>query len=227
MKTIIKILLGISIVLLGYFCVSSVLTPIQFEEERAKREEAVIASLMNIRKAQLEYKNVNGVFTASFDTLISFVRDGKMKMVKKEGNLTDQQLEKGMTEAKALAIIKKGNAKEIAEEGLVGFSRDTFYVSVLENIFAGVYDAQSLDGMKVIPFANGAEFEMETTILERDNGIKLPLFEVRAPYDMYLGDMDKQELINLIDLQTKLEKYPGLKVGSVTEPNNNAGNWEF
>ena len=27
-------------------------------------------------------------------------------------------------------------------------------------------------------------------------------------------------------IQKKLEHYPGLKVGSVEAPNNNAGNWE-
>jgi hypothetical protein len=28
------------------------------------------------------------------------------------------------------------------------------------------------------------------------------------------------------DLQIKLNKYPGLMVGSLETPNNNAGNWE-
>ena len=31
---------------------------------------------------------------------------------------------------------------------------------------------------------------------------------------------------NLKDKRIKLEKYPGLQVGSIEEPNNNAGNWE-
>jgi hypothetical protein len=39
-------------------------------------------------------------------------------------------------------------------------------------------------------------------------------------------DINKQETLNAIDLQKKLMKYPGLKVGSIEEPNNFAGNWE-
>jgi hypothetical protein len=56
--------------------------------------------------------------------------------------------------------------------------------------------------------------------------IKIPLFEASAHFKTYLYDLNHQELLNIIDVQTKLEKYPGLKVGSIEEPNNNAGNWE-
>ena len=57
-------------------------------------------------------------------------------------------------------------------------------------------------------------------------GIKVPIFEIRAHYDTYLHDLNKQERVNLIDKEEKLDHYPGLKVGSVDAPNNNAGNWE-
>jgi len=39
--------------------------------------------------------------------------------------------------------------------------------------------------------------------------------------------LDKQLLINLIDKTKKLDRYCGLRVGSISEINNNAGNWEF
>ena len=48
----------------------------------------------------------------------------------------------------------------------------------------------------------------------------------RAKFENYLGDLNKQELVNLIDREVKLEHYPGLKVGDIYAPNNNAGNWE-
>ena len=50
--------------------------------------------------------------------------------------------------------------------------------------------------------------------------------EVRAHYNTYLGDLDDQERINLVDKEVKLEHYPGLKIGDIMAPNNNAGNWE-
>ncbi len=226
MKTVVKVLLGLSVVLLAYFCVTSITTPIKFEEKRADREKVVIARLVDIRKAQIEFKNQKGRYTASFDTLISFIKNGKMKMVKKEGALTDEQMEKGLTEKKAMEIINKGNAKEIAENGLQNFRRDTTYISVLTSLFDGVYDTETINQLSIIPFSENKKFEMATTLYKTASGIPIPLFEAKAPYEAYLGDLDRQELINLIDIQKKLDRFAGLQVGSTQEPNNNAGNWE-
>ena len=52
------------------------------------------------------------------------------------------------------------------------------------------------------------------------------MFQANTPYDVYLNGLDKQEIANLKDVQTKLGKYAGLMVGSIDTPNNGAGNWE-
>lgn len=227
MKHAIRITLVIAIAFLAYICVMSIITPIRFDNIRAAREKAVIARLINIRKAQIEFKDQNGHYTASCDTLIDFIKNGKMPVVLKEGTLTDEQLQNGLTEAKALKIVKSGNKKEIAANGLEGFRRDTSYVSVYESLFANDLKEEQIDQIVVVPFSNGQKFEMETAShTNAASGIVIPLFEARAPYDMYLSDLDRQELINLKDEKKQLEKYPGLKVGSIQEPNNNAGNWE-
>ena len=51
----------------------------------------------------------------------------------------------------------------------------------------------------------------------------LNLFQAQTPYETYLGGLNTQELANLKDLQTKLGKYCGLRVGDIEQPNNNAG----
>lgn len=227
MKQAIRISLVISIIVLGYLCIMSILTPIRFDEQRALREKAIISNLINIRKAQIEFKNQNGHYTASPDTLVDFVMNGKMPLVLKEGTLTDEQLIAGLTEKKALQIVKSGNKKEITANGLEHFRRDTSYVSVYESLFANILTTENVQKMVVVPFSNGQKFEMETRMFKNAaSGIIIPLFEARAPFDMYLSDLNRQELVNLKDEQTKLEKYNGLKVGSIDEPNNNAGNWE-
>ena len=121
-RIIVRTLLLGSIVFLGYLCVMSILTPIKFEEERNLREKVVIKRLIDIRKVQVEFKNQKGHYTASIDTLVSFIKDGKVAVVMKEGTLTDEQLQNGLTEAKATAIVRKGNAKEIASFGLQNFT---------------------------------------------------------------------------------------------------------
>ena len=124
-----------------YVCYGSIMGPINFDDAKKTREKQVIARLIDIRKAQLEYRNLhNGRYTASFDTLIDFVKTAKLPFVKKEGVLSDTQLEAGMTEKKAMAIINKakktGNWKEVEKEGLMNFKRDTLWVAVTDTIYA-------------------------------------------------------------------------------------------
>lgn len=226
MKTVIKILLGIAIVFLAYICVDSVVTPIRFEKEKELREQNVVARLIQIRAAQLEFKAQYGRYTADLDSLVDFVRTAKKKEVKKEGALTEKQLEDGLTEAKAVSIIMKGNAEEIRANGLEGFRRDTILTPMITYLYQGTYTEDNISDLVVVPHSNGVRFEMEVNNEYVKNNIPIPLFEARTPYDVYLAGLDRQEVVNTKDIALKLDKYPGLKVGSVIEPNNNAGNWE-
>ena len=57
----------------------------------------------------------------------------------KMGMLTDKQLEDGLTEKKAMAIIEKakktGRYDEVKKWGLENFKRDTMWVAVLDTIY--------------------------------------------------------------------------------------------
>jgi hypothetical protein len=108
MNVLFRFLLVVAICVMGYLCVESIMGPIRFDQQREIREKATIARLIDIRKAQIEYRNIYGSYTASFDTLIDFVKNGKLPFVVKVGSLTDKQLEDGLTEKKAMAILKKG-----------------------------------------------------------------------------------------------------------------------
>ncbi|NDV46160.1 hypothetical protein D0T49_03775 [Paludibacter sp. 221] len=227
MKTVVKILLGIAIIFLAYLCIMSIVTPIQFENTRTMREKAVVKNLIDIRKAQLEYRDQYGRFVSDLDSLVDFVRDGKKKIVSKEGALTDAQLEAGLTEAKAVRIVNSGNQREIEKNGLQGFRRDTTVVDVISEIFKGEYTRENIGKMIIIPYSQNVKYGVEVNNgYKNDIGIRIPLFEVTAPYKTYLHDLDRQEMLNLIDKAEQMDKYPGLKVGSVDAPNNNAGNWE-
>lgn len=228
MRTVINIVLAICVVGLVWLCYSSIMGPISFDKARKQREARVIERLIDIRKAQLEYRNLHGgQYTASFDTLIDFVKTAKLPFIKKEGVLSDAQLENGMTEKKAMAIINKakrtGNWKEVEKEGLQNFKRDTLWVPVTDTIYGPGFNADSL---RYVPFGNGAQFEMATRNDTTKSGAPLHLFQAQTPYETYLSGLNKQEIINLKDIQTKLGKYSGLRVGDLEQPNNNAGNWE-
>ena len=63
-------------------------------------------------------------------------------------------------------------------------------------------------------------------IFTTESGVVVPVFEARAPFKLYLSDLDAQELRNLVDDREQLDKYPGLKVGAMDQATNDAGNWE-
>ncbi len=228
MKTVINVVLFICVVALIYICYGSIMGPVNFDKERTVREDAVKARLIDIRKAQQEYRSVhNGAYTASFDTLIDFVKTAKLPFILKIGTLNDTQLENGMTEQKAMELINKakktGNWSEVEKQGLKDFHRDTMWVAVMDTIFEKGFDPDSL---RYVPYGNGATFEMQVRRDTMKSGAPLNLFQAQVAYDVYLNGLDKQELINLKDTQSKLGKYCGLRVGDIEQANNNAGNWE-
>ena len=248
-RLIVICVLAVCAVLMTVFCVKSVTTPIKFENTRAEREVAVIKHLVDLRTAEVEFHHQNGRFTANYDSLLLFLRTAPKKEVLKEGSLTDKQLEAGLTEPKAIKILDEAKKKalkknsfdtpealyayiwandaDVIKNGLAGFRRDTIELNMLQSLYKGEYDENTIAAITEIPFSEGKVFEIEVNNdYKTSQGIRVPLFEARAPFESYLGDLNKQELVNLIDREQKLEHYPGLKVGDVFSPNNNAGNWE-
>lgn len=228
MKAVINAILAVCVVGLVYLCYASIMGPIKFEKAKNAREKEVIARLINIREAQINYRamNQNG-YTDNLDELINFVKTAQLPFIKKEGELTDDQLEKGITEFSAIEMINKakktGKWDEVKKNGLEGFSRDTMWVNLIDTVFGKGFNADSL---AYVPYANGTKFELEIRVDSTRSGTPLYLFEARTPYEVYLQGLDRQEIINLIDLGEKIGRYCGLKVGDVENPNNNAGNWE-
>lgn len=212
-KLIIQIVLGIAVVVLGYLCVDSIMKPLEFEKEKNRHEERVIQRLKDIRTAQEAYKGLHGIYTASFDTLIHFVKYDSMKVVRAIGDLTDDQLEAGMTELEA---IKKGF-----------IIRDTIRKAAIDSLFGKDYP---IDDLRYVPFTNRKhEFKMMTNTIYTDSGYEISIFEAKAPNTVIFEDMMEKYKTFIEEENWKkksFNKYPGLKVGSIKEANNNVGNWE-
>ena len=251
-KIIITALLGVAVIFMAYICINSVVTPIKFEEARVQREAKVINNLVSLRTAEAQFRLDKGYFTADLDSLIDYLKTAPKKEVFKVGSLTEKQLENGMTDTKAAKILERArfkaqlkmkyqgadslnllynyiweNDREVKAEGLQGFRRDTILTNMIQSLYKGQYTEETIGEIIYIPYTDNVKFEVETNNgYTTSQGIKVPIFEIRAHYDTYLHDLNNQERVNLIDKEEKLDHYPGLKVGSVDAPNNNAGNWE-
>lgn len=222
-KLIIQILLAGLIIFLGYQCYKSIDTPLKFTEIKKQRYDKTIQRLKDIRTAQEAFKSVYGRYTASFDTLINFVKYDSVKVVRSIGSLTDEQIEAGMTEAQAI------------KEGLI--LRDTTRVNTLTSLKDASKEKRedfladySIDDIRYVPFTKRQhQFKMGTNVIYTDSGIEVPVFEARVSNMIIFENLPEeyQEYVLQDNGEAKrLNKYPGLKVGDLQEANNNVGNWQ-
>lgn len=234
MKVVMRVLLAVAIILLAYVSWRSIQGPIDFNAEVAKRDRAVIQRLVDIRTAQVALRAQAGSYTASFDTLTYFVKGGRIATVVKVGDLTEAQLEAGMTEAKAMQIINTGNEKAIRDAGLWDevkngpqLIRDSIFSTAVEVLYPNRRNFNP-DSLAFVPYGNGAQFEMGVDSLITASGYPIQVFEAKTHYSVYLGDLDKKLLDQKIQevLDRPGNRYPGMQVGSLEVANNNAGNWE-
>jgi hypothetical protein len=233
MKVVVRVLLVAAIILLAFLCWKSIQGPIDFNAEVKRRDNAVIQRLVDIRTSQVAYRTQKGSYTANFNELADFIKTGKVASVARSGDLTEEQLEAGMTEAKAMNIIRTGDEKAIRAAGLWDESknapqlmRDSIYASASEVLFPE--RRINPDSLAFVPFGNGAKFEMAVDSLITASGYPVQVFEAKTPYTAYLGDLDKKLLNQKIQevLDRPGDRYPGMMVGSLQVANNNAGNWE-
>lgn len=209
MKIVFQILLPVAIFVLAYFIYKGIETPIEFDKQKAVRYEKVVHKLIDIRNAQVAYRQVNGKYTDNFDTLIYFVKNDSLSIIRAIGSLSDSLIEAGWTEEMG---IKKGI-----------IIREATKIAVKDSLFKNNYP---IDSLRYIPYSNGVEFEMAAGEIETGSKVIVKVFEAKAPFRVWLKGLDHQLIINLIDARKVNDLYEGLKVGSMVEANNNAGNWE-
>lgn len=212
MKTAIQIVLLAAIIVLGYFLWESIQKPIRFNKEKDKREEAVIQRLKDIRSAQLAYRAEHNRFTGSFDTLIHFLKTDSFRVVQAIGSVPDSMIDElGRRKAERQALL----------DGLI--SRDTVRLSVKDSLFSPTF---KIDSLRFVPFTNNYQFELGAGVLQTGSKVQVRVFEAKVPYDILFAGMNRQLIINYKETREKITGYPGLKVGSLEEATNNAGNWE-
>jgi len=196
--TIIKVVLFIVIIILAYLVYESIQRPLRFNKEVAQRESVVKQRLIDIKNSQMMYKQLNESYMADFDTLIMFLDSAEIPIVNKIPDPEDTTF-------------------TITINDTVG------YVSVADSLFKNRWTTL-VDSLKYIPFAMGDMFELDAGSIER-GGLEVSVFEVKATYRQYLKGLNDQMITNLVKSKKDIDRFPGMKVGSMIEPSID-GNWE-
>lgn len=202
MKAAILSILSLTAAVLLYLLITSIMAPINFQHEKDIRYNAAIARLKDIRTAQVAFRSEHQHYTASFDSLISFVKNDSFRVIRQIGSLDDS------------AAVAEGRV-----------FRDTVAVCVRDSLFKRANFV--LDSLRFVPFTNGQQtFEMAAGELQTGSKVVVQVFEASVLNMVLLNGLDHQEIVNMNDVAAQLKRFPGLKVGSLTEATNNAGNWE-
>ncbi len=206
-----QIVFAIAIVVLSWLLFKNINKPINFERETKTRFDAAKTKLIDIRTIEESYKDKFGKYTGSFDTLISFVTADSFAIEDIREVSPGAWNQDDMSRADAL---KKGI-----------LVKRTSYVHIADSLWKD--KTYPIENIRYIPYTNNTdEFELAAGEIETASKVKVKVFECYALYDVLYKGLDEQLIVNYIDTKTKYGGFEGIKVGSLTETNNNAGNWE-
>jgi len=200
-KTV-QLLLWPVIIILAWLVYRSPISLKEFQEETNYRKSAVIQDLKDIRTAQIAFKDKYRVYAGDFNSLLSFVKNDSLAVVKAIGETPDS-----LTEDQALLA------------GII--SRDTVFVPVYQTIYNQDYldtrDSRfpfDLEMLSMVPFSDET-FSIESGNIEKGK-VVVQVFEVSTTFGTFLNGLDATN--KGIDLDNTL------RLGSMSDASIN-GNW--
>jgi len=200
-KQIALILIPLNIIL-AYFVYNSINSEVEFQQVAKVRIAENVQKLKDLRQVQIAYKKVNNTYSNNFESLIDFLENDSMAIVKAIGETPDT-----LTDAQALEL------------GII--SRDTAYVLAKETVFDDAYltsrnENFPLDLTELITVPHSEKnYSVDAGMVEKGK-VVVQVFEISTTYGAVFTGLDAEnksfELGNL------------LKVGSMDEASLN-GNW--
>ena len=200
-KQIALILIPLNIIL-AYFVYNSINSEVEFQQVAKVRVAENVQKLKDLRQVQIAYKKVNNTYSNNFESLIDFLENDSIAIVKAIGETPDS-----LTDAQALEL------------GII--SRDTAYVLAKETVFDEAYLSSrnekfplDLSALTTVPHSD-QNYSVDAGMVEKGK-VVVQVFEISTTYGAVFTGLDAEnksfELGNL------------LKVGSMDEASLN-GNW--
>ncbi|MDZ7614912.1 MAG: hypothetical protein U5K51_15370 [Flavobacteriaceae bacterium] len=166
-KPLLSVVLWALIIFLGYKVYSSIMAPIKFNQTKQERYAKVIENLKMIRDAEIAYAEVNRKFTNDKAGLISFIDNAQF----------------AITNVKNVVVTEKRGAITVDVEKRVV---DTIGFKPVKEVFAG----KNYKEMFNIP-GTDKQFDIQVGEVEKAQGVKTPVFEVKVDKAVVLEGLDK------------------------------------
>lgn len=203
-KPILNLVLWALIVFLGYMTYESIAGELRFKKIKDDRYQVVVNRLIDIQKAEVAYKDVNGKYTDKYNNLIRFIDTAKVPITeRRDSTVLDEEK------------TKRFNGIEYFKTLIVVDTLD--YYSVKDSLFKNV-DYKNI--MNVGVGEPGAKFELKAGSID-----DIPVFEASVDKSIILFDQDK----NLVSNEKQTVSVDGVNgpkivVGSMNEVKT-TGNW--
>jgi hypothetical protein len=200
-KKIALILIPLNIIL-AYFVFNSIDSEVEFQTVAKVRIAENVQKLKDLRQVQIAYKKVNNTYANNFESLLDFLENDSMIIVKAIGETPDS-----LTDAQALEL------------GII--SRDTAYVLAKETVFDEAYLSSrnekyplNLTILTNIPHSEDL-YSIDAGMVEKGK-VAVQVFEISTTYAAVFAGLDAEN--------KKYDLNGLLKVGSMDEASLN-GNW--
>ena len=193
--------------------IKSIDAPIAFKNEKENREDVIKQRLIDIRDAEIQYKQANKKYTSNFDTLIYFCSNYEIPIIKMVTDTED-------------TVYFNEHSDYRTYNDTIG------YKLVADSLF-GKRENFNINELSIVPFSDPiTTFEIQDSIIKR-GGISVPVIEVKTPFEVYLSKPGKgfteaewnTRVRNEKAELEQLDKYAGRKFGSLEEASTD-GNWE-
>ena len=212
----VAISLVVVILILFYSIFSSIMNPIEFQNEKEARYEIAVKTMLDIKKLQTGYKSVNGKYADSFEELIKFVEVGQFEIISRRDTAV-------IDAAKNAAFGIK-----VGADGVGGFFKDEVVITKLGSVSVKDSLFKNSDRYKRLNVVKVGEVEvpvsMKTGVVSR-NDMNISVFQAIIDKNALLKDLDQE----LVKQENKVESIdeingPQIILGSLEEVTL-TGNW--
>jgi hypothetical protein len=183
-QMIVTIVVAVGAVYFAYMDYAVIQDELAAHRKKEKIKVAVVQRLKDIRKAQVAYNKQYGKYANSFDSLIYFLKNDEISLIKRLGSLPDSlPTEEMAMEAGIIQGMPEGMTDEdVIAQGLI--VRDTIEVGVLGYVFNDDDREKRktkfyVDSLPYVPYGNH-RFQMESDVVDI-SGAPTAVFQVLDP----------------------------------------------